>query len=403
MQIIKGDEQICATSPRIKREFQDIVTCIKSGTYDYIGVAITPWHARMAVASYLKLRSNNQIDSGILLIDRHNKDGFLLSAEMSVPGLHVAYLERCDGGIMSMVQSFACRLLLPLFQSKMNKGRLVFLANPSFPGSIFESIAALGIGCRLSYILLDEGVGSYLSTSEDWVRQSIEDRGLHGVSARIRGWLSDYEQRELPKLIHCLNKKDRFEKFYLFDESGNLNTENAAFVKKSFESSDGRTERSTHLFNSKYENALVFCSQFPLVEAGSISLEAHCQAVDVAYQASRQLGVPLVIKLHPREKDLSIYDGVDAYIDSRHGVALEEILGDLSKLPLCIASLCSTAMISSSAVFDCCGISLSALISSNETTDGFSVFCKKMNSLFGSYYKTPSTIEDLCSFLEEKC
>ena len=384
----------------IEPDRRSIVSCIKSGGFDYVGVAITPWHVRMAVASYLKLRADHLVNSGIILIDRHNKDGYLVSAEVSAPGLSVAYLDRGDGGWTSMIQAFACRLALPFLQSKKESGRLVYVANPSFPGSIFDSFSALKLNCRLSYILLDEGVGSYLTTTEDWAKQSIRDRGLHGFSALMRNWLFNYEQHELPKLVSELEEKKRYESFYLFECDGTLSTTNAAFVKQSFELNAKSAGFLLSSHNDKYKNAVVFCSQYPLVEVGSISLGAHRCAIDAAYQVSRRLGVPMVIKLHPRESDFEIYNGFDAFIDSRRGVALEDILGDLDEQPLCIASLCSTAMITASAVFGCSGISLNALIPDGEASDGFALFCRSMDSLFGDYYETPESVDEFCFFLK---
>ena len=399
---LTGNEKQMSTGPlAVGVDRRSIVACIKSRRYDFVGVAITPWHARMAVASYLKLRSNHLVNSGILLIDRHNKDGYLVLPETNATGLRVAYLERGMDGWVSMIKAFVCRLAMPLLQSRKEHGRLVYIANPSFPGSIFDNIAALRFDCRLSYILLDEGVGSYLTTTEDWARQSIEDRGLHGFSAMVRTWLFGYEQRELPKLILKLEEDKRYEMFYLFERDGRLNKTNAVFVKNSFELNAKTVGISVRMNNSKYENAIVFCSQYPLVEAGSISLAAYRCAVEAAYRASRLLGVPLVIKLHPRESNLDIYDGFDSFIDSRRGIALEDILGDLDRPPLCIASLCSTAMITASAIFGCSGISLNALIPTDEVSDSFNQFCRRMDLLFGRYYKTPESIDHLCNLLRQ--
>lgn len=400
MQLRGNRRHTSVASLGIESDRRGIVACIKSGAFDYVGVAITPWHMRVAVASYLKLRADHSVNSGIILIDRHNKDGYLASVEVSVPGLSVAYLDRGDGWT-SMIQAFVCRLALPFLQSKKDSGRLVYVANPSFPGSIFDSFSALKLDCRLSYILLDEGVGSYLTTTEDWAKQSIRDRGLHGLSALMRNWLFNYEQDELPKLVSELEEKKRYEKFYLFERDGTASTTNAAFVKQSFELNAKSASVLLSSHNDKYKNAVVFCSQYPLVEVGSISLVAHRCAIDAAYQVSRRLGVPMVIKLHPRESDFEIYNGFDAFIDSRHGVALEDILGDLNEPPLCIASLCSTAMITASAVFGCSGISLNALIPDGEASDGFALFCRSMDSLFGDYYKTPESVDEFCFFLKE--
>lgn len=379
---------------------RSIVACINERAFDFIGVVLTPWHARMAAASYLKLRSNGLVNSGILLIDRHSKDGYLISPDAFDSDLEVAYLGRNGDSFAAMIQALVCRLLLPLFQSKKDKGRMVYIANPSFPGSIFDSFAALKLDCRFSYILLDEGIGSYLSSDEDWAKQSIKDRGLHGIGASLRSLLSKYEQKKMPKLICELKDKQRFKKFYLFEDDGSINSANASFVKRCFELNCKKEDASRLALNKEYEGAVVYCSQFPLVESGSISLAAHLRAVEVAYRVSKQLEVPFVIKLHPRESDLSIYAEFDACIDSRRGVALEDILGSLNSPPLCISSLCSTAMITATAVFDCCGIGLSGLVPKEEFSASFLQFCEKMNAVFGSYYKRPLTIKEFCAFLQ---
>lgn len=381
--------------------WRDIVACINSGCYDYIGVAITPWHARIAVASYLKLCSENLVKTGILLIDKHIKDGYLAMPEVIVPGLNIAYLKRETGSLISMVSAVVCRLAIPRIQKFKTCGRSVYIANPSFPGSIFDSFDALTIDCRINYILLDEGVGSYLSSEEDWANQSISDRDLHGVVAFARKWLFVYEQNTLPTLINALKKQNRFEKYYLFKEDGALDVRNALFAKKSFELFSNNYDVSFHLINKVYEGAVVFCSQYPLVESNLISLNAYCDAVRTAYEVSDKLKVPFVIKLHPRETDRSIYSGFDSFIDSRNGVALEDILGDLSEPPLCIASLCSTAMITASVVFNCRGVGLSSLVSNEELSESLSIFCNRLYSLFGDYFITPSTIDGFCSFLKQ--
>lgn len=401
MRLTGGKKRANVTLSTFEYDRRSIVDCVKSGDFDFIGVAITPWHARMAVASYLQLRSSCLIDSGILLIDRHNKDGYLIPPEAVVPSLNVAYLRRGDDGLSSMVQALICRTVLPSLQARKRDGRLVYIANPSFPGSIFDSLDVLMLDCRFSYILLDEGVGSYLSSAEDWARQSIRDRGLRGPSAILRNWLFNYEQRELPKSIQSLKDKGRFAKFYLFEDDGSLNRNNVIFARNSFDLNSNCIDSPNHLINKKYEGAIVFCSQFPLVETGSISLNSHYKAIDAAYQVSKRLGVPFVIKTHPRERDYTLYDRYNSYIDSRHGVALEDILGDLDAPPLCIASLCSTAMIVASAVFNFCGVGLSKLMPEDGISASFVLSCERLNALFGGYYKSPSSVDEFCSYLKE--
>lgn len=81
MQLVTSKRETSARGSLDSFSKQTIVECIKSGRYDYVSVALTPWHARMAVGSYLKLRAANLVDKGILLIDRHSKDGYLISPE----------------------------------------------------------------------------------------------------------------------------------------------------------------------------------------------------------------------------------------------------------------------------------------------------------------------------------
>ena len=401
MQLVTSERETSARGSLDSFSKQTIVECIKSGRYDYVSVALTPWHARMAVGSYLKLRAANLVDKGILLIDRHSRDGYLISPETVTSGLDIAYLERGDDGLITLTRALVCRVFVPSIQVKKNKGRVVFVANASFPGSIFNSLEALNLDCRLSYILLDEGVGSYLASAEDWARQSIRDRGLHGPKALIRKWLFNRECYTIPRLIRTLEAKKRFQRFYLFKDDGILDDTNAAFVRRAFELESKCIDSSSQA-NNKYEGAVVFCSQFPLVEARSISLKAHLAAVDAAYQVAMQLSVPFVLKLHPRETDLSIYSRYEAFIDPRRGIALEDILGCLTTPPVCVTSLCSTAMITASAVFKCPAIGLEGFISDEEVADSFTWFCEKMRTVFSRYYKCPSTIDELCAYLQQR-
>lgn len=378
----------------------NIVNCIKSGCYDYVAVALTPWHARMAVGCFLKLRAASLVNKGILLIDRHSKDGYLISPETVDSVVDVAYLERGDDNLVNLAHALICRLLVPMIQAKKNNGRLVYVANPSFPGSIFDTLAALKLNCRLSYILLDEGVGSYLTSAEEWVSQSIKDRGLYGPKALIRKWLFIRERNRIPEMIRMLEDKDRFQKFYLFKDEGILDDVNAGFARQAFKQGSKYLATSA-LINKKYEGAVVFCSQFPLVESGSISLRAHLAAVNSVYQVAMQLRKPFVLKIHPRETDLSIYSKFEACIDARRGVAMEDILGCLMVPPICVASLCSTSMVMASAVFNCCAVGLDGFVKEEDVTGNFILFCKKMRTTFGRYYKCPQTIDELSAYLKQ--
>lgn len=375
---------------------RDIVSCFGSGSYDYVAVALTPWHARMVVSCYLKLKSSGQVKSGVLLIDRHNKDGFLISPETVIAsGLDVAYLGRSDSDFIA----FVCRVLLPSLQSRKTSGRVVYFANPSFPGSVFDNLAVFRLDCRISYILIDEGVGSYLSSVDDWIRRSIDDCGFRGGKAIVRRWLGCYEQRRLPAIVKKLKKDRRYNKFYLFRNDGEIDSDSAVWLQRYLKISAERRKPIFKSYNKCYEGAVVYCSQYPLVQSGSISLAAHLESVEAAFRVSKELEVPFVIKLHPRETDLSVYGKFEAEIDSRYGIALEEVLGSLDKPPLCVASLCSTVMISASALFDCRCIGLSNLVLGEGVSENFVQFCKRMKDVFGSYYFRPATIGEFCAYL----
>ncbi len=110
-------------------------------------------------------------------------------------------------------------------------------------------------------------------------------------------------------------------------------------------------------------------------------------------QVLKQKGVTMIVKPHPREKQLYWYDELDCIVEKKGSMAQENIFAGLTVLPRCLIGDSSTTLVTASILFDIKAISINRLMNKKCLNDVH--YFDNFNRTFSNLIMIPETMEEL--------
>ena len=223
----------------------------------------------------------------------------------------------------------------------------------SFPKHSVD-LALLLFGAPLIDVLIEEGTGTYTQTDRSWFEISLLKTRSHIMRlAKEARWalfapLNNLIQREYSM------KVPRFS-FCMFTQKTiplEINVEFRDMYKKVL-------EQSKH--DADYKNAVIFASTVLFEECES---NADLPIIKHIVNIAGRYGIRVVIKPHPREKDLSRYASTGANLEEEVGSSLEELVAAAPHKPRCILGFGSSSQVMLNALYGIPAIDLSRLFAS---------------------------------------
>ena len=310
----------------VERELYKAVT--QKG-YRYIALVSTRWRELGAGAVYL---SKKEIDGhGLVVIESHPTAGLLLDSNAVCTDLFdvISISSNKDSGIFQKVSKafWAWRL------SRVSVGSTVYIASSTAPGAFFNILSFLSRPGSFSYIQLDEGVGTYL----------CDDRGWEQIRRRETGGSPRIVERYI-----CMNLRNslQLDRYLLFSDDGTPNWEVIEGYKRILQFH--RSSEKNICFSS---NEILFCTG-PYQEEGLVSYEKYFILLSTIKQIIDSIGLKIVVKPHPREKDCSIYGRLGFKVLAEPNESIEAVLNNSSTSPMAIMGFTSTALVTSRLLFN---------------------------------------------------
>lgn len=360
-----------------------------------LGCVITPWHAIGLKALSLYLEDAGMIESKYAIIQMHSANGQLIQTK-DLQRFDVVQTLVPLAGLKERVVAAYCRI--KFFKNQVvreGRGNL-YIACPGYPGSYARTFEWVNCKRVATIYLLDEGVGSYLCDSKDWARWSTRDMSLSGIQALMRRVLGIFDEWYFLAIRRKLAEKGRFESFRLLDENGRPNDTAIKYYRRimTLESVLGHEDE-------QYVDSVVVNTQ-PLVEDGFVDKDEYARVINAAVEQARSVGVNVVIKPHPRETDLSIYENLGCYLEKRQGVSQESILAALGdRGPYCLVGFNSTTLLSCGLLFGTRCVSLFRLINLEKCSDEYRDSACRFNEFVKGSVSFPVTVEDFRVCMQE--
>ena len=366
----------------------------------FIGVVISSWHLQGVAALLAKMSDEKQQPKAAIIIQEHNRNGWLLSESdvLEVLSEYEVTVYRVDRliklpSLITTALSRSIFLLRNVRTSNLKHGGCLTLASSVFPGTITRGFTGRNMYRPVRYIVIDEGVGSYLNSQKDWARIAIRDKGMSFPVAAIRLLFERADSRftDTVKKLHI--KNDLYDDFRLLTKDGSVNNDAARCYRKSFNL--GIHQIPGRTFN-QYEDAIIIDSQ-PLDSSGFVN--RGVEIIDLIIQTLISNGYKVVLRRHPR--DGASYCTASAEIDSLTSVTQETILALCPDKPKCIISFYSTALITAKLLFDIPAISLMGLVKQGCRELQIEDRVLRFENTFHKWLVTPDSVNDLLGYINE--
>ncbi|WP_156972078.1 alpha-2,8-polysialyltransferase family protein [Syntrophaceticus schinkii] len=179
----------------------------------FIASSTSHWHALGIDA---EINSNEELkqSGGIIFISPHPKDGFLIDSNDFIcsrsPKIKIAMVNPIQTRPHELI-----RLTIKLIINKIkNKTNTFYLLSPMTPKLLSLRLFTetfLVNSCQLNYILIDEGIGTYLSSSI-WKRVQKDDKSNYDIFGNIIIQLKNGIFRVFNSFIiyKCISVENRF-------------------------------------------------------------------------------------------------------------------------------------------------------------------------------------------------
>ncbi len=357
--------------------YRSLISLIREGDIDFVGGAISIWHAAGldAFAYDLSERTGKRI-KGVVIIEPHPQNGIVLRAEdfacrefADVEFLVIEY----GKNYVSFFKRLICLagMILRTFVGAIYSigckgGREIYLISTITPKNYFFECFVdkkLRDVCTPVFVQIDEGLATYMSHRVWNVLGKVEhknDSVFFGATGfRIMRFLYKKFVSVIMKGITCENR-------FLFSDKDVVLTENklvAASYKKVF------FLRGSKLNIMKSDVSVLVLTQ-AFSEYGQIREDKMLGLVEKVIKCCYKAGLRVAIKTHPREdsgKYVRLSAGYNVeIIDNK--VAAEDLFQDSGVK--CVIGFTSTALLSAKVVFDIFSVSLIDLVS-KETDDEY--------------------------------
>ena len=276
--------------------------------------------------------------------------------------------------------------------------------NQGLPDAAFWKVA-FKFDLPVKCVLLEEGVGSYLSHESALRFFSIRDRSKEAQSiiARIMCCAMRIVDKINDRKVRNTVQIDLFSVFETeVDGSLVLNQDFACWFKRALD----KQTQSKEVKNVNFqENVVVVGTNFK--ELGSSNLESL--TMNMVFAAIDRAGYNVLFRPHPRS-DLNTYSNhQEISIDYQDNVSFEALLQSSQSKPVAVVGLCSSSQMTASALwgipcFTIAGVLQTAAQRLNEETPVIKEYINRLHQfdkVFHDYFIPAISEEDLVKKLSE--
>lgn len=370
-----------------------------SGLYDFmqkngcnlLAFAYTPWHVHGLLAAIRYIESSGSKVKGVVCICKHPQAGYILDEGYFLScrsSLNILEYEPEYDGFLHIV-NYLKKAIFPLNCS----GKKYFLIIPNRFEPMVHARFSEGIHSEnIESFVIDEGLATYMRSDIDFYKDALKHGGSFARKAWIRFRLGMIDSHYVKKISrdHFLNDFKLLKKI-----SGGLivNDASVPFYREVIaEERLNITCQQLHM----YENAVIINTQ-PFWDEGTLSgYEDVNILTDFCKKCSEQ-GLHLVIKPHPREKDLDRYACLRdyAFIETRKNITQESIIAALDIKPLAVVGFSSTTLISTKIFYDIPTYSLVRMWDYDRMDPALFIEEQRFFHTFSSILPCPGDIDEL--------
>lgn len=373
---------------------------IKENNCNFIAFAQTPWHAHGINAFLVYAKENNINIKGYICILKHSQAGILIGRNnfINCTG-DVEVVLFTDIGSRNKRNPIKSRFDTWSWINKSkeaNEKNACYILSPFMPKYDWHAYMKSLNTMKVYSVIIDEGLAMYMRSLSDWKNEtwsspiSLKSKLKNTYEVLFRN--ESYQKK--------LNKRSELMQFTLFSNDGTL-SKNTDVIEHYKTAIAYTSELSSYDDIKCFENAAIINTQ-PYYDHGQISEDEDIRVLKWLCLKLSELNIKVVLKPHPREKNLLRYSNlVNCYLYENNVISQETILSHLKIKPILFAGFSSTSLVTANILYGIPAISLSRLTNSEKIGNQMKSDDERFVSTFGDLVFCPSNGYELSNTLKE--
>lgn len=384
----------------------DLIEKIKNDcSINFIGMAITPLQATGidAVTSYL---SNKGVKlNGYILMTAHPNTGRILNRNNFTT--HYDGLEYLDfdcefpesQGFLKQLQVKSRGLS---YTKRKKKGETIYLVWTEILSNLMYVLSESRPEANVTFIQIDDGAASYINDFQLRLSNLLLGRTYDGIELVVQYTKAGF-YAILSKLMRKnLKCKNRYIDATIFikkiDIKGKMLEQNSTIIPYYVEAFKQQGFMSDKIL--KYEHAVIVntqCLSEGNITNGVVDLEVYKSLTKII----NDLGYKIILKPHPREKDIEKYQKLRWELTNDISLTQESILACLENKPKCIISIYSSTLLNARGLFGIPAISLAKLMLEKQISKSLRIELNRYIKMYNSVIYFPSTKLELKNIIRD--
>ena len=357
---------------------------------NFVGIAVTPWHAHGIDVAINKLREKGVVVVGYVLAVTFPTGGRTVFKDTFTSHDNNIEIIECSLENKNLIRKTLENLLASInFKKIIGFDNVFYVARPSYPEFNWINIISKTLKkTKVSFISIDEGCGSYMiDNNENWVAamsEALDNREGFMYSLKLNIWkiIANSRIKYRKSMERKLIDNNLLMYWHLLsgvnDDGLTINKDISDRYKTVFLKFNN--DYSTK--SSMYENAIII-SMAPSFEEGFN--DADLKLLDQLIPVLKNYNYKIIIKLHPRETDVDRYVNYGVTVSHDVDMSQEMLLAKCKTMPKCVISIASTTLITLKSIYGIPSIGLAKLyisaVNDQEKTQNIVNFIKTFENI----------------------
>lgn len=363
---------------------------------NFFAMSITPWHALGVNANIYLLKQQGIKLNGFIIISEHpvtgkaiGPDNFNILLSDSIEIIEMKNVkDKKDIAEALRIKYIKYHYFLFGKSKKKSTNDLLYWIAPLQPYyELIPKIDCNDYAKKVVTILIDEGLGTYVDNEFICCKWSFREGGiLNGLRSVWHMFIRNKIFLQNLKTSNSL----RYEQLFSRSKKGLIpNKKVIEAYRKTIKFG------SDHADYKEYEKAAIINSNM-LFEIGILKERIDIKLFHEICDILEQQNISVVLKPHPREREVSSYESLNCKLETSRVVAQESIFSNLQCLPYCIIGFDTTTLVSAKLLFNIDSISINKLVDKKYLLDKNRF--NKFNACFSNIVYLPETMNE---FLED--
>ncbi len=371
--------------------YQEIAKSAKKENIDFIAIVKTPWHT---FGLYSALKSIVQKESkklfGYILIENASENGKNLEIERYISKIDfvdfkIIYSngEKWEPSRKEHIKQFL-EVKNEFFAIKKRNSKTIYCISPFQPAYwLATEISKCFNNPKLTYYIIDEGLGIYIRNRRTWANEFYYS--CHSILKTAKYLLILH----IDSIINKRLKKNNL----LIDFSLLQNKKPNEKIAKDYTNAFLKFNDSNENYD-RYSNSVIIIGQL-YHENNQIKNDADLKVFAKIIDFYNKDNINVIIKPHPRDKNISRYKPLNCQIEQNSVVPIELILSGLKTPPRAIVGFTSTSLVSAKIFGKTDAISLNKIINNGDIKPSLKREFKAFNKTFDEIISIPNSVNEI--------